>query len=100
MTSGVQIQQDGDQLTIRVHGHFGYQVYRQFRDAYQHQGPGMRYVIDLQGTDYMDSSALGMLLVLREHAGSDGANVAITRCKPEVHKILQIANFERLFKIS
>jgi anti-anti-sigma factor len=60
----------------------------------------MRYVIDLQHTDYMDSSALGMLLVLREHAGSGSASVAITRCKPEVRKILQIANFERLFDIS
>jgi anti-anti-sigma factor len=100
MATGVQAQQDGDRLTIRIHGHFGYQVYREFRDAYQHQAPGMRYVIDLQHTDYMDSSALGMLLVLREHAGSGSASVAITRCKPEVRKILQIANFERLFDIS
>lgn len=100
MNSSLQVQQDGDQYTIRIHGHFGYHLYRQFRDAYKGHEPGKHYVVDLRDTDYMDSSALGMLLVLREHAGSDAANVTIARCRPEVRKILQIANFERLFDIS
>ena len=45
----------------------------------------------------MDSSALGMLLLLREHAGGDRASIKIVHCQPEVKKILTIANFHPLF---
>ena len=45
------------------------------------------------------SSALGMLLLLRERAGSDKAEIAITHCNPEIRKIFRISNFDRLFKI-
>jgi anti-anti-sigma regulatory factor len=48
---------------------------------------------------YLDSSALGMLLLLRDHAGGDSANVQITKCNQDVKKILTISNFEQLFKI-
>lgn len=47
----------------------------------------------------MASSALGMLLLLREHAGDDKADVKIVRCRPEVKKILTIANFHHLFHL-
>ena len=49
--------------------------------------------------DYMDSSALGMLLLLREHAGGDNAKIEVVGCKPEIKKILAIANFQKLFDI-
>ena len=55
---------------------------------------------DLTEFDYIDSSALGMLLVLREHSGGEMARIEITHCRPEVHKILLSAHFDRLFSIS
>ena len=50
-------------------------------------------------TDYprFGSLSLGMLLLLREHAGGDQANIQIVHCQPEVKKILTIANFHHLF---
>jgi anti-anti-sigma factor len=57
-------------------------------------------VVDLQATDYMDSSALGMLLVLRERAGGDRAQIRIVNCKPEIRRILDIARFGQLFQIA
>ncbi len=56
--------------------------------------------MDLQETTYLDSSALGMLLLLRDHAGGDKANIEIRNCSPDVKKILSISNFEQLFEIS
>ena len=47
----------------------------------------------------MDSSALGMLLLLRERAGGDRAAIEITHCSPEIRKIFAVSNFDRLFKI-
>lgn len=91
---------DGRQITISINGRFDFQLHREFRDAYRNiESPATQYVIDLGGTEYMDSSALGMLLLLREHAGGDKADVSIINTGPEIKQILTISNFHQLFKI-
>ncbi|HBF07468.1 MAG TPA: anti-anti-sigma factor, partial [Gammaproteobacteria bacterium] len=44
-------------------------------------------------------SALGMLLLLRDHAGGDTSHIEIVNCNNDVKKILTISNFEQLFTI-
>lgn len=95
-----QLSADGTQLTIKPCGHFGFAVYDKFREAYQQGRPAMRYVVDLADVSSMDSSALGMLLMLRDREGGQNDSIEIVHCSAEVRKILQIANFERLFRIS
>ncbi|MNO07328.1 STAS domain protein [compost metagenome] len=56
--------------------------------------------MDLKGTTYLDSSALGMLLLLRDHAGGERAQIRLANCNPDVRKILAISNFEQLFQIA
>jgi anti-anti-sigma factor len=56
-------------------------------------------VVDLKDATYLDSSALGMLLLLRDHAGGDSSQVKIVNCNADVKKILSISNFEQLFTI-
>jgi anti-anti-sigma factor len=90
----------GNETTITINGRFDFSLHKQFRDAYRDQASGMSYVVDMSGTDYMDSSALGMLLLLREHAGGDAAKISITGTKPDIRKILTISNFDKLFTIS
>ena len=53
----------------------------------------------MRETTYLDSSALGMLLLLRDFAGGDDGKVEITNCNADVRKILAISNFEQLFTI-
>ena len=48
---------------------------------------------------YLDSSALGMLLLLRDHAGGDDSAIKILHCNDDVKKILTISNFGQLFQI-
>ena len=48
---------------------------------------------------YLDSSALGMLLLLRDHAGGESAQIRIVHCNADVRRILNISNFEQLFTI-
>jgi anti-anti-sigma factor len=92
---------DGKLITIHISGQFNFSIYKEFREAYQRaeQPETIAYVIDMAGTEYMDSSALGMLLLLRERAGSDRADIAINHCNPEIRKIFRISNFDRLFRI-
>lgn len=87
-------------VTVTIEGRFDFTLYRAFRDAYTpYKESGTSYVLDLAKADYLDSSALGMLLQLREHAGGETANIRIVNCRPTLAKILKIANFQRLFAI-
>lgn len=91
---------DGSQLTISIQGRFDFSVHQDFRRSYESlDAPPEAYYVDLRETTYLDSSALGMLLLLRDHAGGDSASVTIVNCKPDVRKILSISNFEQLFAI-
>ncbi|MCP8464871.1 STAS domain-containing protein [Pseudomonas sp. ZM23] len=92
---------DGQGLTIVIQGRFDFGAHQEFRDAYERVDiTPKRYVVDLQGATYLDSSALGMLLLLRDHAGGESAQISLVNCNPDVRKILAISNFEQLFEIA
>jgi anti-anti-sigma factor len=84
-------------VTIYVEGRFDFNCHRDFRRAYEGAGPMNECVVDLSATEYLDSSALGMLLVLREAVGS--SRLRITNSRPAVRRILEIANFQSLFSM-
>jgi anti-anti-sigma factor len=54
-------------------------------------------VIDLEQVSFIDSSGLGLLLLLREQATAVGKSIILSRCSPEVMKVLSITQFHRLF---
>ena len=91
---------DGKTLIIRIEGRFDFSTHQSFRDAYEHGDPAVRsFVVDLSQTTDLDSSALGMLLLLRDYAGGDNARISIENCNSDVRRILSISNFEQLFAI-
>jgi len=91
---------DGKTLTIRIDGRFDFSSHQAFRDAYENGDRQVAdYVVDMEETTYLDSSALGMLLLLRDYAGGDSARISITNCNDDVRRILAISNFEQLFEI-
>ncbi len=90
----------GDELTISIQGRFDFSAHQDFRRSYEElDAQPVNYCIDMRDTTYLDSSALGMLLLLRDHAGGDTAAVKIVNCSSDVKKILTISNFEQLFTI-
>jgi HptB-dependent secretion and biofilm anti anti-sigma factor len=92
---------DGQELTIMIQGRFDFGAHQEFRNAYERvNSTPQRYIVDLKETTYLDSSALGMLLLLRDHAGGDSAQIRLLNCNPDVRKILAISNFEQLFRIA
>ncbi len=92
------VSQDNKRVVITIDGRFDFGLHQAFRNAYRDTpGPGVEYHVDLSNTDYMDSSALGMLLLLREHAGNDQARVVIQGPSEPVRKVLEIANFQKMF---
>ncbi|WP_455824874.1 STAS domain-containing protein [Pseudomonas graminis] len=96
-----EVSLDGKKLTIAIKGRFDFGSHQTFREAYErfYKNPQL-YVVDLKDTTYMDSSALGMLLLLRDHAGGEAAQVRVINSSSDVRKILAISNFDKLFDIS
>ncbi|MEM7279833.1 MAG: STAS domain-containing protein [Pseudomonadota bacterium] len=94
-----QLSNDSRQVTMHVDGRFDFQVHDEFRNAYCDVSPGgVKFTVDLCAAEYMDSSALGMLLLLKEHAG-DAGKVEIVNSQSDVLNVLKIANFDKLFEI-
>ncbi|MAZ88233.1 MAG: anti-anti-sigma factor [Cellvibrionaceae bacterium] len=100
MTIESRVSEDGQELIISIQGRFDFSAHQDFRNSYEalEQAPG-KYRVDMNETTYLDSSALGMLLLLRDHAGGNAAQIEIVNCSPDVKKILTISNFEQLFSI-
>lgn len=91
---------DDQTLTIRIEGRFDFSTHQEFRNAYEQNGREVQnFVVDLSDTTYLDSSALGMLLLLRDFAGGDASRIEIRNCNNDVQRILTISNFGQLFTI-
>jgi anti-anti-sigma factor len=89
--------------TLRLSGRFQFDSRRDFRSAYDQfiADAGVKVIVlDFTGVDYLDSSALGMLLLLREKAGAVGKEVELANTRGAVRQVLDVANFARLFRIS
>lgn len=94
------LSKEKKQLTITITDRFDYELHQAFRDCYrQVSESGYTYTVNLSGASYMDSSALGMVLLLKEHADKQGSRVVIKSPHPSVAKILRIANFDRFVTI-
>lgn len=89
-----------DAVRIRIEGTFDFSVHKEFRRAYEGSvTQGQPVIVDLKAVDYIDSSALGMLLMLREYLGNERAEITLEVRSPEVKNILQVSNFDRLFHV-
>lgn len=91
---------DGKTLNIKMGPRFDFSAHSGLRAAYT--GDRQRYAtyaIDLRETSYMDSSALGMLLQLKEHAGGAHDAVHIKHATKGIRDILAVANFDQLMQI-
>lgn len=96
-----QLSNDGSSTTISINGRFDFTLYKDFRYAYEsglNKGCA-NFTINLSQTEYMDSSALGMLLVLKDRSDHENISVTIKNCNKEIKNILAISNFEKLFTI-
>jgi len=91
---------EGRVLTIGVVGRFDLTSYGEFSAAYKDQLQAVsKVVLDMSELEYLDSSALGMLLMLRERAGGAASKIEITSCTPAVAKILSTVKFDKIFSL-
>lgn len=82
--------------TVHVSGRFDFRCVSDFNALLGKKSSA--WTVDLSKVDYVDSSALGMLLLLREHAAATGAPVFIRKARGQVRDVLVMAKFDRMFR--
>ena len=91
-----------DTTTIRLHGRFIFESHKDFRLAADqglaHHGT-RTLILDMEEVEYLDSAALGMLLLLKEKAEAAGKTIQIKTPQGIAQKVLEVANFHKLFTI-
>jgi len=101
MSISINVSEDNKSATMKIMGRFDFSLHNDFRKAYKDVSlSGGEYVVDLSGTEYLDSSALGMLLLLKEHAESQSCSVKLTGFSDEIKEILTIASFDKIFTLA
>jgi anti-anti-sigma factor len=53
----------------------------------------------LAEVNFIDSSALGILLLARENCEKAGGNVILDRPQERVNKVLKLCHFDQLFQV-
>lgn len=100
MSITATINDETNALILTVPGRFDFSKHNEFRKAYKDINiEGGVYEIDLRSTEYLDSSALGMMLLLKEVADDNSSVVKISHANDELREILRIASFDKLFVI-
>ncbi len=99
---GISVEVREQATRITVSGRFDFEIHRDFKAAYSpsRENATVREIeMDFSRVAYLDSSALGMMMLLRERALAAGKTVVLVRPNPAIVQILEIANFSKLFKI-
>ncbi|MES9945804.1 MAG: STAS domain-containing protein [Candidatus Thiodiazotropha sp.] len=100
MSISSELSPDENSVTIVISGRFDFSTHQEFMQAYKAFPKGEKvFVVDLTNAEYLDSSAMGMLLQLREHSSSDSDGVVLKNGNDAVQDVLRIANFGKLFVI-
>jgi anti-anti-sigma factor len=94
------VGEGGKTCEIEISGNFQFALNQEFRKAYsQITEPGACFSVDLEKTEYMDSSALGMLLLLKKYADERRGSVQLKKPQAPIRRVLEIASFDKIFTI-
>lgn len=94
-------QKEGAQTSIMMEGKFSFSdhaVFKTMLDDIIEEGTEL-LVLDLQGVEFIDSSALGLLLLLRDEADKKNVGLILKSPGGQVKKMFEISRFYDLFTI-
>ena len=87
---------------VSMSGRFDFKVHRIFKDSYTAllDNTAIHEIeIEMSKLVYMDSSALGMLILLNERANDVNKTVTLLNAPGSVSHLLEVANFGKIFNI-
>jgi anti-anti-sigma factor len=95
----LDVRRDKDQLQVALHGKFDFAIYADFRKLFADVAHVRGIAIDMSDVSYMDSAALGMLLLLEQRVGKNAARIRLLGAHGQPRDVLEIASFSQYFDI-
>ncbi len=95
------ISQHDSTLEISISGKFTFADNAPFRDILQKfkESGTQQAILDFSRLEFIDSAALGMLLLAREEADASNVRLSIKSPTGQPLKMFQVSRFEDLFTI-
>ena len=98
----VKVQIHDRLARIAVPSRFDFQMNRNFRNSYTpllDNAAVQEIHVEMSKVDYLDSSAMGMLLLLNERAKEANKLVTLFTISGVVSQLLEVAHFSKIFDI-
>lgn len=99
---GINIQVRDRSACITMSGRFDFEVHRDFKNAYMtllNNAAVHGIEIEMSKVDYLDSAALGMLLLLHERAKEANKPVVLLNASGVALQVMEVANFSKIFTV-
>ncbi len=97
--SHVAVSIEENEIKVLIVGRFDYDLIDEFRDSYAGMvDNSMDVSLDFSQTEHIDSSALGMVLNMKNYLKKEDRAIQIKNCKPNLMKLFSMAHFERKFE--
>ncbi|MCX4025300.1 STAS domain-containing protein [Endozoicomonas sp. SM1973] len=94
----IKTEATDNQLTIFIGKNFTREVVQAFKEAYLNAKDKVHtYIIDFQKTDYMDSSAIAVMMCMKQDLSTK--NIHLVHCNNFIYKTLQLVQFDKVFTI-
>lgn len=93
--------ESNDSVVIKITGRFDFSMndtWRELCESFQSKTIHL-YQLDLSETSFLDSSGLGMLLLLWFQAGEEQSNISLINPNDEVRKTIIQANLDDKFTL-
>lgn len=103
MALDIKVRNDKTISRWILKGRFDFNANNEFRKTYEKaldERNKLAIEIDLSGVDYIDSSALGMLLLLKDKAENVKRSISLVNCNATVRQILDVVQFKKMFTIT
>ncbi|MCK5664489.1 MAG: STAS domain-containing protein [Thiotrichaceae bacterium] len=100
MSVATRITNNNSTLVISITGKFDFDLRNEFRQTYNNDAAkSLAVIVELNSTQTIDSSALGMLLNMQRSLNKADGEISIINCNPEILKIFQITHLDQKFSI-
>lgn len=88
--------------TLQLEGNFTYNQRRAFQEAVKKawQQNAQHIMIDLSQVAFVDSAALGLLMVTHRQLSADKRKLSLVHPQPTVKQIIELANLHQIIPIA
>ncbi|RMH36148.1 MAG: anti-sigma factor antagonist [Nitrospirae bacterium] len=97
----VSERQEGDATIVKLEGRFDFANRRVFKDTIDRvqSSSSQRVILDLEGVSFVDSSALGLLVIAHQQFKTRQQRLSLAHPQPYVRQVLELANVPKMIPV-